>query len=180
MTSGAPGRSARRTVATPPSRRSSAPSMTSTSSSPRPTGARWRSPSTSRSRRHLTIPTSASTRSGSTTGPTARSQAPRTPKALRRHIPDRFPLPWTGGTLAGAARSRHVLDRPWGEDLPRRQPAHQAVRLLGMDHRRGEARSSRRNLPLGGLHVRRSCTGSQSSASTSRTRTSPGAMPSGI
>ena len=41
-------------------------------------------------------------------------------------------------------KQRHrVLDRPRRHDLPRRQPAHQAVRVLGVGARRDHARASR-------------------------------------
>ena len=41
-------------------------------------------------------------------------------------------------------RRLHVLDRPGRAHFPRRQSAHQAVRVLGVGDRRGEARASRR------------------------------------
>ena len=56
------------------------------------------------------------------------------------HLPDQLRV----GRLAsavGRAEARHrVLDRPRRDDLPRRQPAHQAVPLLGVGARRDQAR----------------------------------------
>ena len=43
--------------------------------------------------------------------------------------------------MAGAARRGAVLGRARREDFPRRQPAHQAVPVLGMAHPRGAARA---------------------------------------
>ena len=45
------------------------------------------------------------------------------------------------GAVAGAARRHAVLDRSRRAHLPRRQPAHQDVRLLGVAHRRGARRA---------------------------------------
>ena len=47
------------------------------------------------------------------------------------------------GSVAGAARRRAVLGRARREDLPRRQSAHQAAALLGVDDRRRPRRSIR-------------------------------------
>ncbi len=46
--------------------------------------------------------------------------------------------------LVGGARRAH---------LPRRQPSHQAVRVLGVADRRCAPAPPRRDLPLGGLHA---------------------------
>ena len=54
--------------------------------------------------------------------------------------------------LVRAARRRAVLGGARREDLPRRQPAHQAVPVLGMDDPRGAGPLSRRDLPRRGLH----------------------------
>ena len=48
------------------------------------------------------------------------------------------------GAVGRAARRRALLGRPRREGLPRRQPAHEAVRLLGVAHRRGARRAPRR------------------------------------
>ena len=45
-----------------------------------------------------------------------------------------------------------VLGRRGRADLPRRQPAHQEPRVLGVGDRRGEARLPRRDLPRRGVH----------------------------
>ena len=55
--------------------------------------------------------------------------------------------------LARADLGVLVLDRPRGQDLPGRQPPHQAVRVLGMGACRHPARVARRDLPLGGFHA---------------------------
>ena len=47
------------------------------------------------------------------------------------------------GIVGGAQERGPVLDRPGRPHLPRRQPAHQALRLLGVAHRRGPAGLSR-------------------------------------
>ena len=57
------------------------------------------------------------------------------------------------GTLERVPRRRAVLDRARREDLSRRQPAHQAARVLGMDDSRHPARSSRRDLLRRGVHA---------------------------
>ena len=50
--------------------------------------------------------------------------------------------------LLGRTEKRHrLLDRPRRQDISRRQPAHQAVRLLGMADRRDQTRSSRCHFP---------------------------------
>ena len=54
--------------------------------------------------------------------------------------------------LVRAARRRAVLDRPRREDLPGRQPAHQAGAVLGMADPRCAGPSPRRDLPVGGVH----------------------------
>ena len=56
------------------------------------------------------------------------------------------------GALVRAARRRAVLGRAWGQDLPGRQPAHQAGAVLGVADPRGARSPSRRDLPGGGLH----------------------------
>ena len=83
------------------------------------------------------------------------------------------------GHLRRDPAGRAGVDRPRGHDVPRRQPAHQAAGLLGVADRRRRTRPPRGDLPVRGVHpagddARRSAR----SASTSRTRTSPGATPS--
>ena len=48
---------------------------------------------------------------------------------------------------------RPVLDRPGHPDLSRRQPAHEAVRVLGMADRRRQARLPRDDLSRRGVHA---------------------------
>ena len=45
------------------------------------------------------------------------------------------------------------VDRPRGDAVPRRQPAHQAARLLGADPGVGARRPPRGDLPVGGVHA---------------------------
>ena len=54
--------------------------------------------------------------------------------------------------LVRAARRRAVLGRPGRQDLPGRQPAHQAGAVLGMDDPRGARPAPRRDLPGRGVH----------------------------
>ncbi len=64
-------------------------------------------------------------------------------EALRGHLPPRFPDRRLAGTLGGAARRRALLGGPGGQGVPGRQPAHQALCLLGVDDPPREGRSSR-------------------------------------
>ena len=58
----------------------------------------------------------------------------------------------TAGAVGRVQGHPRLLDRPRHPDLPGRQPPHQAVRLLGVGHRRDAGRASRRRLPGRGLH----------------------------
>ena len=82
-------------------------------------------------------PTSASTPSGSGTGPTARSSTPRTrPRSTRTSIRSTSSAHDWRRALGGAARRRPASGSSQGvRDLPGRQPAHQAVPLLGVADR---------------------------------------------
>ena len=83
--------------------------------------------------------------------------------------------PRTGAAVAGAARRRPALGRRRRQGLPRRQPAHQAVPVLGVADRGGPRRRPRRRLPRRGVHAPRDdAHSSRRSASPSPTRTSPG------
>ena len=124
-----------------PRRHPSASSAASTISPgwwPRRTSTGWRSRSTSPSSARPTIPGSRSIRNGSTGGRTAASNMPRTRRRNTRtsstciSIARRFP-----SHLVRAARHRALLGGQGREDFPRRQPAHQAVPVLGMDDPRG-------------------------------------------
>ena len=86
---------------------------------------------------------------------------------------DIYPFDFESERLArpvGCAGGRlPLLDRPGRDDLPRRQPAHQGVRVLGVGDRRHQARPPARcsSWPRRSPG-RRSCTGWPSSASRSR------------
>ena len=83
----------------------------------------------------------ASTRSGSATAPTARSSTPRTRRRSTRTSTRSTSSARTGGRCGSElAERRALLDRAGRAHLPRRQPAHEAVPLLGVADRRGEAR----------------------------------------
>ena len=80
--------------------------------------------------------------------------------------------------VAGVARCRAALGRRRRADLPRRQSAHQAAALLGMDDRRCPRPPSRCDLPGRGLHAAdHDVSPRPRSASRSPTPTSPGATP---
>ncbi len=74
------------------------------------------------------------------------------PKKLRGHR--QLPLLPRRDARHLARDARHVpaLVRARREDLPRRQPAHQAVPVLGVGDRRGPVAAPRRDLPRRGLH----------------------------
>ncbi len=139
------GRSATSTAATPRSNRRWERSTTSTASSPPRARTISKSRSITRCNVRPTIRTSASIRSGSSNAPTARSPTPKIrPRSTR-----------TSSTSIGTARTRAAL---WAElrdivlfwiahgvtIVPRRQSAHETVRLLGMDDRRRPVAPSRR------------------------------------
>ena len=54
--------------------------------------------------------------------------------------------------LAGPARRHDVLGRGRDPDLPRRQPSHQALPVLGVADRLGARRAPRRRVPGRGVH----------------------------
>ena len=58
------------------------------------------------------------------------------PKKYQDIYPHRLRERRLGRPVGGARRRRPVLDRPGRHDLPRRQPPHQGVRVLGVDDRR--------------------------------------------
>ena len=91
----------------------------------------WRSRSTSRCSARPTTRGSPSTPSGSTTAPTAPiAYAENPPKKYQDIYPINFDNDPDGHLRRGAA-DRAALDGPRRADLPGRQPAHQAGRLLG-------------------------------------------------
>ena len=139
-------------VATTRSIPSSARSPTSTRSSRRlaTSASRWRS--TTRCRPPPTIPGPPSTRSGSRPAPTARSPTRRTrPKKYQDIYPINFDNDPPGIYARGPAHPA-ALDGPRRADLPGRQPAHQAGRVLGVAARRGPPDRPRRALPGRGVH----------------------------
>ena len=119
----------------------------------------------------------ASTRSGSGSRPTAPCSTRRIRRRSTRTSIRSTSRPTTGAALWDELKSVFdVLDRRGRAHLPRRQPAHQAVRVLGVGDRRGQSASIRTSIFLSEAFTRpKSCTGSPSSASRSRTPTSPGA-----
>ena len=74
-------------------------------------------------------------------------------EALRGHLPARLRGRGVGRAVGRPARRRALLDRPRRAHLPRRQPAHEAVRVLGVADRRGQGRAPRRDLPRRGVHA---------------------------
>ncbi len=74
-------------------------------------------------------------------------------EALPGHLQRQLRLRGLARSVEGAARRRARLGRARRHRLPRRQPAHEAARVLGVADRRGARRESRRDLPLGGVHA---------------------------
>ena len=66
------------------------------------------------------------------------------PKKYEDIYPINFQIADWRSALAGAAAGHPLLGRAGREDLPRRQPAHQTDRLLGVADRRGAAATTRR------------------------------------
>ncbi len=67
------------------------------------------------------------------------------------HLPDQLRQRPRGHPTGGAA-DRPLLDRRRGQDLPRRQPAHQAAAVLGVAAARDQHRVSGGRLPRRGVH----------------------------
>ena len=144
-TPAAPGPSARSAAGTRPSTPTSARSRTSTASSPRPASWASRSRSTSPSRPRPTTRMSASIREWFRHRPGRHDQVRREPaQEVPGHLSDRLRIRGLAGPLGRAARRLPLLGRPGRQDLPRGQPAHQALPLLGLGHRRGPRPASRR------------------------------------
>ena len=101
------------------------------------------------------IPTCASIRSGSAIGPTARSSTPRTRRRSTRTSIRSTSSATTGRRCGTSCKSVFEFWIGHGvTHLPRRQPAHQAVRASGSGCiARGQARASRRDLPRRGVHA---------------------------
>ncbi|CAA9553593.1 MAG: GH13_3 / GH13, partial [uncultured Thermomicrobiales bacterium] len=69
------------------------------------------------------------------------------------HLPDQLLVRRPRGALGGLPRRAPVLGRARRHDVPRRQPAHQAVRLLGVGDRGGAARAPGGGVPRRGVHA---------------------------
>ena len=145
-------RSARPTAGTTPSTPTSARSTTSTPSSPRPRNSasrwRWTSPCSARP----TTPRSTTT-PGVVHHPRRRHHRVRGEPA--EEVPGHLPAELRqrpGGRLRRDAPGHPGLDRPRRQDLPRRQPAHQAGGVLGVAHRRRRPGPPRGHLAGRGVH----------------------------
>jgi hypothetical protein len=68
------------------------------------------------------------------------------------HLPDQLRDRRLAGALGGARRRVPVLDRAGRDDLPRRQPAHQGVPVLGVVRRHVAHRAPGDDLPGRGVH----------------------------
>ena len=133
------GRSAPRKAATRRSSRGSARSTISIASSRRRGTTASRSRSTSRSRRRPIIPTSREHPEWFRHRPDGTIKyAENPPKKYQDIYPFDFESEDWQALWHGAERGDRVLDRPRRHDLPRRQPAHQAVRVLGVGARRDQ------------------------------------------
>ena len=75
------------------------------------------------------------------------------PETLPGHLPVRLRVRGLGIAVGRAARRRPLLGRARRDDLPRRQPAHQAVRVLGVADRRGARATSRGRLSRRSVHA---------------------------
>jgi hypothetical protein len=80
---------------------------------------------------------------GSSSGRTAPSSTRRTRPRSTRTSTRSTSTARLGGAVAGVARRDPALGRAGREDLPRRQPAHQAGPVLGVDDPRGAEASTR-------------------------------------
>ena len=152
---GARGPSGAPRAATPPSTPTSAPSTTSTTSWRRPTRSAWRSPSTTPSSARPTTLGHGPPEWFHHRPDGSINYAENPPKKYQDIYPINF---WPAeerrprGAVGRVPGHPRLLDRPRRAHLPGRQPPHQAVGLLGVDHRRGAARPPRRALPRRGLH----------------------------
>ena len=96
------------------------------------------------------------------------------------HLQRQLPVRGLEEPLERAARRRAAVGRARGEGLPRRQPAHQAAGVLGVDDPRGPGQAPRHGLPGRGVHPPRGhAHAGQGRGSTSPTPTSPGSSRAG-
>ncbi len=99
---------------------------------------------------------------------------------IRRHPAAELRDAAMEGALGGAARRGPLLDRPGRADLSRGQPAHQAVRVLGVADRRGAPPPPRCAVSGRSVHTAEGHAASgEGRASTSLIRTSPGGIRNG-
>ena len=68
------------------------------------------------------------------------------------HLSPQLRVRGLGGAVERAGRGHPVLDRPGHHDLPRRQPAHQGVPVLGVGDGDDPQRAPRDDLPRRGVH----------------------------
>ena len=86
--------------------------------------------------------------------PGRHAQVRREPaQALPGHLQRQLEQRGLAGAVAGAARRPARLGRPRRDRLPRRQPAHQADRLLALADHRDPPRPPRGDLPRRGVHA---------------------------
>ena len=113
--------------------------------------------------------------------PGRHAQVRREPaEALPGHLQPRLRLRGLARAVAGAARRRALLGRARRPHLPRRQPAHQAARVLGVADRGGSrARAGHVFLAEAFTRARDDERAGARSASASPTPTSPGRTRSG-
>ena len=151
-TSARRGRSAAPRAATTPSTRSWARWRTSRPSSPAPGSWAWRWRWTSRCRPRRTTRGWTSHPEWFTTKPDGTiAYAENPPKKYQ----DIYPINFDNdpeGIYAECLRVIRVLDRGRGQDLPRRQPAHQAAELLALADLGGQEDRPRRAVPGRGVH----------------------------
>ena len=145
--SAARGRSAPPRAGTPRSIRSSARSKSSADLVARARSTGWKSRSTSRSNaRPITLggghPEWFRRRPDGTV-----QYAENPPKKYEDIYPFNFEIGGWTGAVAGARERVRVLDRPRRAHLSRRQPAHQAIRVLGVGDRTHQARAPGSDLP---------------------------------
>ena len=74
-------------------------------------------------------------------------------EALPGHLQRQLRVGGLAGALAGAARRRPALGRARDHGLPRRQPAHEALGVLGVADRGGAPGPSGGDLPRRGVHA---------------------------
>src|SRR6516162_8505244 len=74
-------------------------------------------------------------------------------EALPGHLQRRLRLRGLARAVAGATRRRPALGSRGRQGVPRRQPAHEAGRVLGMAYRRSAAEAPGGDLPRRGVYA---------------------------